>query len=108
MTMAQLTALAGADHAFATDQQWRSVRVSGHWDPTHQVLVRNRASDSGDNGYEVVTPLLPVAGGTALLVDRGWIPAGTTPAQPDAVPAPQDGQVTVVARLEAAEPSRPT
>lgn len=108
MTLAQLTALAGGDHTFAADQQWRSVRVSGRWDATHQVLVRNRASDSGDNGYEVVTPLLPDDGGPAVLVDRGWVSTGSTPAAPDSVPAPQTGPVTVVGRLQPSEPSRPT
>jgi cytochrome oxidase assembly protein ShyY1 len=108
LTITQLLALSSADRSFATDQQWRAVRVTGHWDPSHQVLVRNRPSDSGDNGYEVVTPLLPDGGGAALLVDRGWVPAGSTPAKPDSVPAAQAGPVTVVARLQPPEPSRPT
>jgi cytochrome oxidase assembly protein ShyY1 len=108
MTMSELTALAGSDRAFATDQQWRTVRVTGHWDASHQVLVRNRPSDSGDNGYEVVTPLLPDAGGPAVLVDRGWVPTGSTPAAPESVPAPQTGEVTVVGHLQPSEPSRPT
>ena len=105
---AGMATLAATDHAFATDQQWRSVRVSGHWDPTHQILVRNRASDSGDTGYEVLTPLLPDGGGAALLVDRGWIPSGSTPAAPDSVPAAQSGTVTVTARLQPSEPARST
>ena len=108
MTWAELTRLAGQDHGYAADQQWRSVRVSGHWDTGHQVLVRNKPSDSGDNGYEVVTPLLPDGGGPAVLVDRGWVSAGRTPAAPDAVPAAQPDSVTIVARVEPAEPSRPT
>ena len=108
MSLAELTALAAADRSFATDQQWRAVRVSGHWDAGHQVLVRNRSSDSGDNGYEVVTPLLPDGGGRAVLVDRGWIPSGSSPAEPDSVPSPQSGEVTVVARLEPSDPPRPT
>jgi cytochrome oxidase assembly protein ShyY1 len=108
MSLAELTALATSDRSFATDQQWRAVRVTGHWDPANQVLVRNRPSDSGDNGYEVVTPLLPDGGGRGVLVDRGWIPTGSTPAAPDSVPAPQSGEVTVVARLEPSDPARPT
>jgi cytochrome oxidase assembly protein ShyY1 len=108
MTQSELAALAVADRAFATDQQWRSVRLTGHWDATHQMLVRNQPSDSGDNGYEVVTPLVPDSAGTAVLVDRGWVPAGATPAAPDTVPAPQSGTVTVVARIQPSEPARPT
>jgi cytochrome oxidase assembly protein ShyY1 len=108
MTVAELGSLAASDRSFAADQQWRAVRLTGHWDAGHQVLVRNRPSDSGDNGYEVVTPLLPDGGGPAVLVDRGWVPTGSTPAEPDSVPAPQSGPVTVVARLQPSEPSRST
>jgi cytochrome oxidase assembly protein ShyY1 len=107
MTYADLVGLARADPSFATDQQWRAVQVSGHWDAAHQVLVRNRVSDNGDNGYEVLTPLTPSAGGPALLVDRGWIPSGRTPSGPDSVPAAQTGTVTVTARLAPSEPARP-
>jgi len=108
MTYSQLASLAASDRSFATDQQWRSVTVTGQWDAAHQMLVRNRGSDSGDTGYEVITPLLPQGGGAALLVDRGWIPTGATPAAPDSVPAPQPGTVTVVARLMPSEPARST
>ena len=107
MTYADLVGLARADHAFATDQQWRAVQVTGRWDAAHQVLVRNRVSDNGDNGYEVVTPITPSTGGPALLVDRGWIPSGHTTTGPDSVPAVQTGTVTVTARLLPSEPSRP-
>ncbi len=108
MSYQDLTALAASDPGFATAQQWRSVSVTGRWDAAHQMLVRNRGSDSGDTGYEVVTPLLPDSGGAALLVDRGWIPTGATSAAPDSVPAPQPGTVTVVARLMPSEPGHST
>jgi cytochrome oxidase assembly protein ShyY1 len=108
MSAQDLARLTAADHGFARDQEWRSVLLTGRWDGEHQVLVRNRGSDSGDTGYEVVTPLLPAGGGAALLVDRGWIPAGSTPAAPDAVPAPQAGTVTVTVRLRPSEPDRST
>ena len=84
---------------------WRTVEITGHWDVTHQVLLRNRSFDSVD-GYEVITPLVP-ASGPALLVDRGWIQQGSTSAAPAAVPVPQTGIVTVTAWLRPSQPGRP-
>jgi cytochrome oxidase assembly protein ShyY1 len=71
-------------------------------------VVRNRVSDNGDDGYEVVTPIRSAGGGPALLIDRGWIPKGHSPTGPDSVPAAQGGTVTITARLLPSEPSRPT
>jgi surfeit locus 1 family protein len=49
------------------------MRVSGRYDPSRQVLLDNMLYD-GKPGYHVLTPLL--GDGPALLVNRGWIPAG--------------------------------
>jgi cytochrome oxidase assembly protein ShyY1 len=100
-----LDQLAATDPELASQQEWREVQVSGRWDAAHQLLVRNRPFD-GNAGYEVVTPLVP-ASGPVLLVDRGWVTAGRTPAGPDAYPTPQAGIVSVTARLRPAEPVRP-
>ncbi|PRY18029.1 SURF1 family protein [Kineococcus rhizosphaerae] len=76
---------------------WTPVRVSGRYDADATVLVRNRPRDE-QFGYEVLVPLV-LSDGTALLVDRGWLPAGSDSDQPDTVPAPPSGEVTVTARL---------
>lgn len=86
--------------------EWRTVRLSGRWDATHQVLLRNRTFDSVD-GYEVITPLVPVSG-PALLVNRGWIPQGGSSAAPASVPVPQSGPVTVTAWLRQSQPAHPS
>ena len=86
--------------------EWRTVQVTGHWDPAHQVLLRNRTFNSVD-GYEVVTPLLP-ASGPALLVNRGWIPQGASSAGPAALPVPQAGTVAVTAWLRQSQPGHPS
>ena len=99
--------------AFDPRDQWRQVRASGTYDVAGTVLVRNRPHTGGGAdavyGYEVVVPLV-LDDGSALLVDRGWLPNGSTgsaPGQaPDAVPAPVTGRVEVVARLKAPEPER--
>jgi cytochrome oxidase assembly protein ShyY1 len=82
--------------------QWRLVRFSGTYDGSHQLLVRNRPVE-GSTGYLVLTPLVP-ARGPALLVDRGFVPAGQTAARPDHLPGAPAGEVTVVARLRVSEP----
>lgn len=82
----------------ATSAVWTPVRVTGTYDADATVLVRNRPRDD-QFGYEVLVPLVQ-SDGTALLVDRGWLPAGDDSAErPDTVPAPPQGEVTVVARL---------
>ncbi len=88
--------------ALAPGDQWRPVRAVGVYDEAGTVLVRNRPLD-GVYGYEVIVPLR-LAGGGVLLIDRGWIPNGSTGARPDQVPAPPSGTVTVTARLRPGEP----
>ena len=40
--------------------------------PAHEILARARTVD-GRVGFEIITPLV-LADGTAVLVDRGWVP----------------------------------
>ncbi|NAZ84264.1 SURF1 family protein, partial [Kineococcus sp. R8] len=83
---------------------WTPVRATGSYDAAATVLVRNRPRDE-QTGYEVLVPLR-LADGSSLLVDRGWLPAGSASAAPDEVPAPPGGEVTVVVRLRPFEPAR--
>jgi cytochrome oxidase assembly protein ShyY1 len=87
-------------------EAWTKVTVTGRYDPAHEIQARARTVN-GDVGFEIVTPLI-LADGTAVLVDRGWIPpadAGAV-AAPTVPPAP-GGQVTVVGQVHLSE-SRPT
>jgi cytochrome oxidase assembly protein ShyY1 len=87
------------------DKAWTKVIVTGRYDPVHEIQARGRTVD-GDVGFEIVTPLV-LADGTAVLVDRGWIPpAGDALAAPVVPPAPS-GQVTVVGQVHLSE-SHPT
>lgn len=78
---------------------YRPVTVRGVFDPTHEVLLRNR-SFNGVTGYHVITPLRLSGRNEAVLVDRGWIPL--TEASPDArrrfAPASGETMVTGIAR----------
>ena len=48
---------------------------------------------------------LKLVSGETVVIDRGWLPIGNNnPGRPDSVPAPPQGQVTVIARLKPAEP----
>lgn len=79
--------------AVANDDEWRVVTATGSYDTADTVIVRYRTRD-GASGIDVVVPLV-TADGTALLVDRGWMPTDNRGAGPDDVPAPPEGQVTV-------------
>ncbi|MBQ1027954.1 SURF1 family protein [Micromonospora sp. C95] len=84
------------------ERTFTRVTVTGRYDTDNIVLVRGRTAE-GRVGFEVVTPLV-LTDGTAVLVDRGWIPPapGGAVAQPDVPPAPA-GEVTVEGRVHASE-----
>ncbi|HEY0939061.1 MAG TPA: SURF1 family protein [Steroidobacter sp.] len=56
--------------------RYQRVEVSGRYDPSHQILLDNMPSQAGQPGYRVLTPMQTAAGW--LLVDRGWLPLGST------------------------------
>jgi surfeit locus 1 family protein len=56
-----------------TAMEYRAVTVRGTYDFDNQVALLNYYNE-GVYGYHLLTPLL-LAGGRAILVDRGWIPA---------------------------------
>lgn len=84
-------------------QDWTMVSATGRYAAGHLVLVRNRPNN-GVFGYEVLVPL-ELAGGPALLVDRGWIPNGPDAARPSKIPATPAGVITVTGWLRVGEPS---
>ncbi len=53
--------------------EYRRVVASGTYDYNQQVALRNQYR-FGEPGYHLLTPLV-LKDGTAILVDRGWIPA---------------------------------
>jgi cytochrome oxidase assembly protein ShyY1 len=89
--------------AFANDDKWMPVELTGHYLLDEQLLARNRPLND-TTGFEVLVPF-ELADGTIFIVDRGWVPTGNDQDAPDAVPPPPTGEVTVVARLKAGEPT---
>ncbi|MEV6972682.1 SURF1 family protein [Kitasatospora sp. NPDC093806] len=95
-----------AEPGFAVpkDLTWRAVTATGQYDPAHEFVVRKRTDSSGDKiGYFVVTPLVLADGKGSVLVNRGWVPSGSSAAEYPAVPAVPAGQVTLTGRLRADE-----
>ncbi|BBH66481.1 SURF1-like protein [Actinoplanes sp. OR16] len=84
---------------------WTKVTVTGRYDQATEIQARGRTVD-GEVGFEIVTPLI-LDDGTAVLVDRGWVPAGEGGALAAPVaPAAPSGRVTVVGQIHLSE-SRP-
>lgn len=66
-------ALAGQPAEDLTAMEYRAAEVSGIYDFENQVVLRNQYFE-GEYGFHLLTPLL-LEDGSAVLVDRGWIPA---------------------------------
>jgi len=93
-----------ADRPVAPGEEWHRVSARGRYDTAHQLLLRNRPLE-GRNGFHVLVPLV-TATGPAVLVDRGWVPAGASATDLPDVPPPPAGEVTVVGRVRLAEPPK--
>ncbi len=82
----------GADEA-----AYRRASATGTWDPAHEVILYGRPLD-GRPGDHVLTPLL-LSDGRAILVDRGWVPTGTSGPPVEGDGAAVGGTVTVFGTL---------
>ena len=89
--------------SYSPKQRWMQVELTGSYIADAQTLVRNRPLN-GQPGFEVLNPLL-LSDGNVFLVDRGYVPIGNTQDRPDHIPSPPAGTVTVIARLQAGEPT---
>lgn len=100
-TPAPLTSTLTHLDSFADSQEWKQVLLEGTYLADEQLLVRTRPYQ-GSPGFEVLVPL-KVASGDVFIVDRGWVPIGTTQDAPDSIPAPPSGNVQVIVRLKPGE-----
>jgi surfeit locus 1 family protein len=89
--------LAAAPRVAEPLEHRRTVLV-GRYDPAAQILLDNRIR-RGRSGYEVITPLR-LADGSAVLVNRGWVPLGASRAERPLVPVPR-GELVVRGVLKA-------
>ena len=81
--------------------EWRPVVLHGQYLSDEQLLVRNRAH-GGSAAFEQLVPFR-LDDGRVFLVDRGWLPPGNRQSEPDDIPAPPSGEVTVEVRLRPEE-----
>ena len=85
-----------------TDAEWTPVTVSGSYLPDEAVIVRNRPL-SGQAGFLQLVPLL-LDSGDILMIERGWIQAGSDITAPSSNPLPSGARHELVVRLRAPEP----
>jgi surfeit locus 1 family protein len=57
--------------------RYRHVKATGRFDSEHQFLLENQISRH-QVGYDVLTPLILPGSQKRVLVDRGWVPLGTS------------------------------
>ncbi len=80
-----------------SSMEWRAVTVTGTYDFENQIALRNQFN--GDQyGYHLITPLR-FGNGTAVLVDRGFIPADGNAAPSGWRKYDETGQVTLTGQI---------
>ena len=84
--------------------EWRPVQFVGEYDFENQVAIRNQYYGN-QYGYHLLTPLRfngaqrGLSSGTAVLVDRGWIPADGNSTPEDWRKYDEAGQVKVIGQI---------
>lgn len=96
---APIDELTSPGHTVPGSDRYRPVAATGRYDTEHEVVVRQRTGAEDDRiGYHVLTPLVR-ADGSAVLVNRGWIPPGDDLTSFPDVPAAPRGEITVTGLL---------
>lgn len=96
--------LRSAPQTDLTTLEYRAVTVTGVFDFENQVALRNRYHGS-EYGYHLLTPLI-LSDGTAILIERGWIPAegNATPADWRKYDQPGEQTISGILRLGQTKP----
>lgn len=94
-------AFASSDEFDEDSNKWQPVELHGEY-VGETYLARNRPS-AGGVGSNLINAFHS-ADGSIFYVDRGWVPITGADEIPSDLPAPPEGEVTVTARLLAAEP----
>jgi surfeit locus 1 family protein len=95
--LASLLEGAGDD---AETLQFRRATFTGEYKPEDEVLVRSQVYQAV-SGFHVITPLMG-EDGTAILVNRGWVPLDADEV-PVTVASPPEGEVTVTGWVRPAQ-----
>jgi surfeit locus 1 family protein len=70
--------------------RYQHIEANGHYDQARQVLIDNMMNGE-QVGYFVITPFA-LAGGSWVLVNRGWVPLGASRADRPAIPVAADAR----------------
>lgn len=82
---------------FPEKNEWQRVSVTGKFDSTRQILLRNHYFE-GKYGFEALTAFRANSG-EEFWVDRGWVQAGATAIEQPELPVTPKQEVTIVGRL---------
>jgi len=85
--------LLDAGRPVPASEEWRPVTATGRYDAQHTVVLRYQTRN-GQAGIDLITPLM-TSSGTAVLVDRGWVPSQNTGTTQAHLPQPPSGTVKV-------------
>ena len=85
------------DERQAAEQHHRRIELRGRWLPQHTVFLENRQMQ-GRPGFFVLTPLL-LPDGSAVVVQRGWVPRDIRDRTLVQAPALPDGEIRLEARI---------
>lgn len=97
MWAAEPLILTGQTTSDLTTMEYRAVQVSGTYDFENQIVLRNRYYQN-QYGYNLLTPLL-LDDGSAVLVERGWIPADGNDSPAGWRRYDQTGRITVQGQI---------
>jgi surfeit locus 1 family protein len=86
-----LNILKSKDFQLLSSKQWQPVSVSGTFLSEHQFLLDSQVYNDKP-GYNAIVPLLINGSDTAILINRGWIPAGNDRQQIPNIPALSEKQ----------------
>lgn len=81
--------------------EWRPVNLVGHYLPENAILVRNRPLN-GSPGFLQLVPFR-ASTGELIVVERGWLPAGSDIKEPLLNPLPSTETTELVVRLRQGE-----
>ena len=77
--------------------EWRTVRFTGQFDKSHEVLLRNRYNADGKYGYEYLS--LFKSGNKQFWIDRGWVQAGERASDRPKIPSTPTNEIELTGRL---------
>ncbi len=88
---------------FQTADEWKPIKLTGHYLPENLLLVRNRPYN-GDPGYLELVPFQRVDG-LIVAIEAGWLPADDRLNPPRVFPKPNSKIQTIWGRIRPSEPT---